>query len=107
MYVHATGTIPDLDKLEPYRPEERRVLAELHAEGVVKNLLRLSDRPGVYLIGAAHRSRCGQPLAWPSWVPPRDSRACHGQALRWGSVLGVSERRENHSDLIIHIILAS
>jgi hypothetical protein len=24
MYVHATGTIPDLDKLEPYRPEETR-----------------------------------------------------------------------------------
>ena len=50
MYVHATGTIPDLDKLEPYLPEETRVLAELHAEGVVKNLYRLSDRPGVYLI---------------------------------------------------------
>src|SRR5258708_17008261 len=50
MYVHATGTIPDLDKLEPYWPEEARVLAELHAEGVVKNLFRLSDRPGVYLI---------------------------------------------------------
>jgi uncharacterized protein YciI len=50
MYLHATGTIPDLDKLEPYRPEETWVLAELHAEGVVKNLFRLSDRPGVYLI---------------------------------------------------------
>jgi uncharacterized protein YciI len=50
MYLHATGTIPDLDKLEPYRPEETRVLAELHAEGVVKSLFRLSDRPGVYLI---------------------------------------------------------
>jgi muconolactone delta-isomerase len=50
MYVHATGTIPNPDKLEPYRPEEMRVLAELHAEGVVKNLFRLSDRPGVYLI---------------------------------------------------------
>ena len=50
MYVHATGTIPDLDKLEPYWPEETRVLAELHAEGVVKSLFRLSDRPGVYLI---------------------------------------------------------
>ena len=34
MYLHATGTIPDLDKLEPYWPEETRVLAELHAEGV-------------------------------------------------------------------------
>jgi len=50
MYVHATGTIPDPGKLEPYRPEETRVLAELHAEGVVKSLFRLSDRPGVYLI---------------------------------------------------------
>lgn len=50
MYLHATGTIPDLDKLAPYWPEESRVLAELHAEGVVKNLYRLSDRPGVYLI---------------------------------------------------------
>jgi muconolactone delta-isomerase len=50
MYLHATGTIPDPGKLEPYRPEETRVLAELHAEGVVKSLFRLSDRPGVYLI---------------------------------------------------------
>ena len=50
MYLHATGTIPDLDKLEPHLPEETRVLAELHAEGVVKSLFRLSDRPGVYLI---------------------------------------------------------
>jgi NAD(P)-dependent dehydrogenase (short-subunit alcohol dehydrogenase family) len=50
MYLRATGTIPDLDKLEPYWPEETRVLAELHAEGVVKSLFRLSDRPGVYLI---------------------------------------------------------
>jgi uncharacterized protein YciI len=51
MYLHATGTIPDLDKLEPHLPEETRVLAELHAEGVVKSLFRVSDRPGaVYLI---------------------------------------------------------
>ena len=50
MYVHATGTIPDPDKLEPYWPEETRVLAELQAEGVVKNLFRLSGRPKVYLI---------------------------------------------------------
>ena len=51
MYLHATGTIPDLDKLEPHLPEEQRVLAELHAEGVVKSLFRVSDRPGaVYLI---------------------------------------------------------
>ena len=50
MYVHATGTIPDPGKLGPYRAEETRVLAELHAEGVVKSLFRLSDRPGVYLI---------------------------------------------------------
>jgi hypothetical protein len=32
MYVHATGTIPDLDKLAPYGDEETRVLAELQAE---------------------------------------------------------------------------
>jgi len=50
MYVHATGTIPDLDKLAPYWDEETRVLAELQAEGVVKNLFRLSDRPAVYMI---------------------------------------------------------
>ena len=36
MYLHATGTIPDPDKLAPYWPEETRVLAELHAEGVVR-----------------------------------------------------------------------
>jgi hypothetical protein len=35
MYLHATGTIPDPDKLAPYWPEETRVLAELHAEGVL------------------------------------------------------------------------
>ena len=50
MYVHAIGTIPDLDKLEPYWPEETRVLGELHAEGVVKNLFRPSGQPKVYLI---------------------------------------------------------
>src|SRR5580692_5649927 len=49
MYLHATGTIPDPGKLEPYRPEETRVLAELHAEGVVKSLFRLSDRRGCTL----------------------------------------------------------
>ena len=53
MYLHATGTIPDPDKLAPYWPEETRVLAELHAEGVVKDLYRLSDRPAVYLIAEA------------------------------------------------------
>jgi len=44
------GNHPGPRQLEPYRPEETRVLAELHAEGVVKSLFRLSDRPGVYLI---------------------------------------------------------
>jgi hypothetical protein len=32
VYLHATGTIPDPDKLAPYWREETRVLAELHAE---------------------------------------------------------------------------
>ena len=50
MYVHATGTIPDLDKLAPYWDEETRVLTEFHTEGVTKNLFRLSDRPAVYMI---------------------------------------------------------
>jgi muconolactone delta-isomerase len=50
MYLHATGTITDLGKVEPYLPEETRVLAELHAEGVVKNLFRPSGQPKVYLI---------------------------------------------------------
>jgi hypothetical protein len=43
--VHATGTIPDLGKHEPCWPEGTQVLTELHAEGIVKNLFRLSDRP--------------------------------------------------------------
>ena len=34
---------------EPHLDKETRVLAELHAEGVVKNVFRLADRPGVYL----------------------------------------------------------
>ena len=50
MYLHATGRIPDVDKLGPYWDEETRVLAELHAEGVVKSLFRLTDRPAVYMI---------------------------------------------------------
>ena len=50
MHLHATGTITDLDKVEPYLPEETRVLGELHAEGVVKSLFRLNDRPVLYLI---------------------------------------------------------
>jgi hypothetical protein len=45
VYRHATGTITDLDKVGPYLPEETRVLAELHAEGVVKNLFRPSGQP--------------------------------------------------------------
>jgi muconolactone delta-isomerase len=50
MYLHATGSIPDIDKLGPLWDEETRVLAELHAEGVVKSLFRLTDRPAVYMI---------------------------------------------------------
>ena len=50
MYLHATGTISDIDKLGPLWDAENRVLAELHAEGVVKSLFRLADRPAVYMI---------------------------------------------------------
>jgi uncharacterized protein YciI len=49
MYVHATGIIPDVEKLAPHWDEETRVLTELHAEGVVKNLFRFNDRQ-VYVI---------------------------------------------------------
>ena len=49
MYLHATGTIADVEKLAPYWGEEARVLTELRAEGVVKNLFRLNDHQ-VYLI---------------------------------------------------------
>jgi uncharacterized protein YciI len=54
MYLHAIGTVPDIDKLAPYWDEEKRTLAELHAEGVVKNVFRLTDRPGVYIIVEAN-----------------------------------------------------
>jgi hypothetical protein len=54
MYLHATGTVPDIDKLAPYWDVETRILAELHAEGVVKDVFRLTDRPGVYLIVEAN-----------------------------------------------------
>jgi hypothetical protein len=51
MFLHATGSIiSDIDKLGPYWDEENRVLVELHAEGVVKSLFRLTDRPAVYMI---------------------------------------------------------
>jgi hypothetical protein len=50
MLLHATGSISDIDKLGPLWEEETRVLAELHAEGVVTSLYRLLDRPAVYMI---------------------------------------------------------
>lgn len=50
MLLHATGSISDIDKLGPLWDEETRVLAELHAEGVVRSLFRLMDRPAVYMI---------------------------------------------------------
>jgi hypothetical protein len=49
MFLHAKGTIPDVAKLAPYVEEEKRILAELHAEGVVKYLFRLNEHQ-VYLI---------------------------------------------------------
>jgi hypothetical protein len=49
MFLLAKGTIPDVGKLGPYLDEEKRILAELHAEGVVKNLFRLNEHE-VYLI---------------------------------------------------------
>jgi hypothetical protein len=54
MYLHTTGTVPDIDKLAPDWDEETRTLAVLHAEGVVKNVFRIKDRPGVYLIVEAN-----------------------------------------------------
>ena len=50
MYIVATGIITDLEKVQPYLPEETKVIGELQAEGVVKNLYRLPDQPKVYLI---------------------------------------------------------
>ena len=50
MHLHATGTSPDVEKPAPYWEEGSRALAELHAEGVVKSLFQLNDRPVVYLI---------------------------------------------------------
>jgi len=32
MFLHAKGTIQDVEKLAPYVEEERRILTELHAE---------------------------------------------------------------------------
>ena len=49
MHLLATGTIPDFEKLAPFWDEESRVLGELHAEGVVKNLFRVNAGQ-VYLI---------------------------------------------------------
>jgi muconolactone delta-isomerase len=49
MYLHATGAVADIEKLAQYRAEETRVLAELHAEGVVRNVFRVNARQ-VYMI---------------------------------------------------------
>jgi muconolactone delta-isomerase len=50
MHLHVTGTIPDADKLAPYLDEERRVAAELQAEGILKQVYRRSHGPGVFII---------------------------------------------------------
>ena len=49
MYLHATGAVTDVEKLAPHREEETRVLAELQAEGVVRNVFRVNARQ-VYMI---------------------------------------------------------
>jgi muconolactone delta-isomerase len=50
MFVHATGTIPDPDKLGPHLEEETRVVATLHSEGLLHNVFRVVEHPGVYMI---------------------------------------------------------
>ncbi|MCW2750266.1 MAG: hypothetical protein JWR83_1376 [Aeromicrobium sp.] len=50
MYFHATGTIPDLEKLGPHLEEETQVVTKLAEEGVIKGLFRLTERSGVYMI---------------------------------------------------------
>ena len=50
MFVHATGTMPDPDKLGPLLEAETRVVATLHAEGVLHNVFRVVEHPGVYMI---------------------------------------------------------
>jgi muconolactone delta-isomerase len=50
MYLHVTGTLTDADRIAPYLDEERRVAAELQAEGILKQLYRRSHGPGVFII---------------------------------------------------------
>ena len=50
MYLHVTGTLTDADRIAPYLDEERRVAAELQAEGILKQVYRRSHSPGVFII---------------------------------------------------------
>lgn len=50
MHFHATGTITSPEKLAALAEEERRVLKELQAEGVVTHAFRRGDGSGVFLV---------------------------------------------------------
>ena len=81
MYLYATGTFTDFDKVGPYFEEEMRVTAQLKSEGIIKSLYRrVSDGPGVL----------------PSWRPMTSRRptnkwdACH--LLPTGCWSGISSK---------------
>ena len=55
MYLHATGTFTDFDKVGPYFEEEMRVTAQLKSEGIIKSLYRrVSGGPGVFAVMEAN-----------------------------------------------------
>jgi len=54
MYRHATGTIPDRDKLEPYCPRRRASWPNFTLGGPLRALFRLSDRPGCPHLSRPH-----------------------------------------------------
>ena|SRR5258708_450453 len=55
VYLHATGTFTDFDKVGPYFEEEMRVTAQLKSEGIIKSLYRrVSDGPGVFAVMEAN-----------------------------------------------------
>lgn len=50
MIVIANGSITNPKALAPHVNDEMRVVGELKAEGIIKNLYRRAAGPGVYLI---------------------------------------------------------
>lgn len=63
MHVIARGRIVDASNLDPHRPEEAAVAAELKNEGLLEHAYRCVDSPEVYVVlNAADLDRAKQAM---------------------------------------------